>query len=275
MDVDLSFTQQGQPHVQQQSVPFFQHQHQQHQSIVGMIVPKGPVRTDFVPADATGTRYTLALNSQSGDLPWPLRLVNELVFFITNPSLMSKETGLLIYWQLRLPNGQGESGFELLGALWPSTKPSDTFRTGWAEHEQFVGLEQQQQQGASIVIGVSVEPISTIQNITGVDGNIMSQPWGGNINSVGMMMMPPTAGPFMNMPSAAAAAGNTVGNHASNKTSAHKIAEDLYNYMMSFDTGGATGNQTMVVPANIFDRWWSRFEAKLKLDPNFFLKNSV
>ena len=55
---------------------------------------------------------------------------------------------------------------------------------------------------------------------------------------------------------------------------AQKIAKDLYNFMLSFDTGGARGSQAMTVPANIFDRWWKRFEAKLNRDPNFFLKNN-
>jgi Protein of unknown function (DUF775) len=281
MDVDSSLTgglgpfgqQQQQQHFEQPTIPIAVAQPQQ--PLVGMIVPGGPVRTDFVPADATGTRFTLTLNAP-GDLPWPVRSVNELVFFVPNISLLQPNTGLLIYWQLRLSNGQ-ESGFELLGALWGPTKPSDVFRTGWAEHEQFVSLEQQTGGGttsalASIVFGVSVEPLSTIQNVTGLDGNAMSQPWGavgsgGNVSSGGGRGG--AASPF-----------GMTDSHDNNSTTnnrpmvAHKIAEDLYNFMMSFDTGGATGNQTMVVPANIFDRWWKRFEAKVKRDPNFFLKDS-
>lgn len=54
---------------------------------------------------------------------------------------------------------------------------------------------------------------------------------------------------------------------------AKKIALDLFNYMSSFDTGSGGGNM-MIVPKNVFDRWLSRFEAKAKIDPNFFMKNN-
>jgi len=60
------------------------------------------------------------------------------------------------------------------------------------------------------------------------------------------------------------------------KTTTHvakKIALDLFNYMSSFDTGSGGGNM-MTVPKNVFDRWLSRFEAKAKIDPNFFMKNN-
>jgi hypothetical protein len=55
---------------------------------------------------------------------------------------------------------------------------------------------------------------------------------------------------------------------------ARGIGQDLFNYMRSFDTNGAAGNQTIAVPANTFDRWWQRFERKLQRDPNFFMKNN-
>ena len=54
---------------------------------------------------------------------------------------------------------------------------------------------------------------------------------------------------------------------------AMKIAMDLFNYMQSFDTGvGGGGN--MLVPKNVFDRWMSRFEAKVRVDPTFFMKSA-
>ena len=54
---------------------------------------------------------------------------------------------------------------------------------------------------------------------------------------------------------------------------AQRIAQDLFNFMLSFDTGAGGGsNPVMVVPKNIFERWWTRFESKSKRDPNFFLK---
>lgn len=53
---------------------------------------------------------------------------------------------------------------------------------------------------------------------------------------------------------------------------AKKIATDLFNFMQSFDTGSA-GAGNMIVPKNIFERWLARFEAKAKVDPNFFMKS--
>lgn len=53
---------------------------------------------------------------------------------------------------------------------------------------------------------------------------------------------------------------------------AHKIALDLFSYMSSFSS---SGNQPgmMVVPNNIFDMWFKRFERKSQIDPNWFLKD--
>lgn len=52
---------------------------------------------------------------------------------------------------------------------------------------------------------------------------------------------------------------------------AQKIAADLFCFMQSFDTTGGAGGH-MVVPTNIFDRWYQRFENRFRRDPNFFLK---
>jgi len=52
---------------------------------------------------------------------------------------------------------------------------------------------------------------------------------------------------------------------------AKQIATDLFNYMSSFDLN--TYNDGLVVPRNIFDRWLKRFEAKSRVDPNFFMKS--
>ena len=53
---------------------------------------------------------------------------------------------------------------------------------------------------------------------------------------------------------------------------AQKIAADLFRFLQSFDTGSA-GSGQMVVPKNIFDLWYQRFESRLKRNPNFFLKS--
>lgn len=55
---------------------------------------------------------------------------------------------------------------------------------------------------------------------------------------------------------------------------AKKIALDLYNYLTSFDDA-AGRNGKVVVPTNVFDRWFARFERKYRLDSNFFMKESI
>ena len=54
---------------------------------------------------------------------------------------------------------------------------------------------------------------------------------------------------------------------------AKKIALNLFNYMQSFDDCSRGNNGMMMVPTNVFERWITRFEAKYKQDPNFFLRN--
>jgi protein Hikeshi len=172
--------------------------------------------------------------------------VNELCLFLLPGVALPPNAGLLIYWQLE--SGQnGPSGFELLGSLTPPSRSSDIFRTGWSDHGQFLSVGPNEP--AVVNVGISVEPLDTIHNLTPTNG--------GNSHL-------PSSGGSSSLSSAATSRRPLV---------AHRIAQDLFNFMQSFDTNGATGNQTMAVPANIFDRWWNRFETKLKRDPNFFLKN--
>lgn len=200
----------------------------------GFIVPDGPVRTDFVPSDKTGTKLTLQLNCP-GDLPSPLASVTELVCFLAPNCPLPAEHGVMIYFQISgAPSQPGAqppaTGFELLGSLTPS-RPSAVFRTGWSEHEQLLEL-MSSNIPVVVTIGLSVEPLHSIVNVQGT-------------NRVENRM-------FV----------------------AQKIAEDLFRYMQSFDTGGASGSGQMVVPTNIFDRWMQRFENKFRRDPNFFLKEN-
>ena len=57
------------------------------------------------------------------------------------------------------------------------------------------------------------------------------------------------------------------------KEFAHKIALDLYNYMLSFSSENPS-QTSMVVPKNVFDSWLSRFEAKYKRD-QFYDENGI
>ncbi|CAJ1920440.1 unnamed protein product [Cylindrotheca closterium] len=193
----------------------------------GLIVPGGPVLTEFAPMDATGTKFAMTLSSP-GQLPSPLTLVNELVCFLTNPQSLPPNHGVLLYWQLSF--AQEQSGFELLGSLTPD-RPSEILRTGWSEHSQFMVVGPNEP--AQVTIGLSIEPMDSVRNL----------------------------------------AMTTTDTHNRSKRPlvAQKIAQDLLNFMNSFDSG-ASGPSQMVVPKNIFERWWQRFENKSRRDPNFFMK---
>jgi len=262
-----SVAQQQQQQQQQQFVPqqqqqlqqqqqHFQQQQQQQQPLFGLIAATAPVRTDFAPVEGyNGTKFALSVTTaEPGGFPSPLSSVHELVFFLLPGAAraLPQDSGLLLYWQVAV--GDRSSGFELLGSLVPSEKQSDVFRTGWSEREEFIDLNLRQPPPVvTIRFGISVEPIGVVRNLT---------------TSSGMASGGATTNNYNN--------NTNNNNQASNDRRplvAQKIAKNLYNFMLSFDTGGATGNQSMVVPANIFDRWWRRFEAKLKRDPNFFLKN--
>ena len=234
---------------QQQQFLSPQHQHPG-PPLFGLIAATAPVRTDFAPVEGSnGSKFTLSVTTAPGDFPSPLTSIHELVFFLLPgaSSAMPQNSGVLLYWQVEVSSGNNmapvQSGFELLGSLVPSEKQSDVFRTGWSEREEFIGLDQQQPPPAvRINFGISIEPIEVVRNLTNTQ------------NPMGASQATPSTADKRPLV-------------------AQKIAKDLYNFMLSFDTGGARGNQTMTVPANIFDRWWRRFEAKLKRDPNFFLKN--
>lgn len=54
---------------------------------------------------------------------------------------------------------------------------------------------------------------------------------------------------------------------------AHKIAQDLFQYMASFSQ--SSDQKMMLVPTNIFDKWMERFDRKYQLDPNFMMKSNI
>jgi protein Hikeshi len=197
--------------------------------VFGLIVPGAPVRTDFVPVAPTQFSLTLP------DLP--LLTVTEIVLFATDvTSSIPPDCGVLCYWQISCSPTNESTGFALLGAL-TTAQPSALFRTGWGEHEQVVSMLQQSAPTAILTIGLSIEPLSQVQNVIG------------------------------------SASASLLGATNHRLFVAQKIALDLFRFMQSFDTGGGGSNsQLMTVPKNIFDRWYQRFENRFRRDPNFFLK---
>lgn len=215
-----------------------QAQTQQYPSqVLGILIPGGVVRTDFIPSDPSGTKFTLALTGIAGK---DIAAVSDLVFFLLPGVTLPPDHGAMLFWQIvstPSPNtmsstpftaGATTTEFELVGAI-ANHKPSGVFRTGWATNNTLTSAINSPSSTITINLGVSIEPMSSVQNIGVIQ----------------------------------------------NKTThvAKKIALDLFNFMQSFDTGGG-GVGNLVVPRNIFDRWMSRFEAKSRVDPNFFMKSS-
>lgn len=217
-------------------------QQQQALAPFGLIVPGCPVRTDFLPVDATKFAMTMTC---PGDIRVPLQSVREVVLF-NAASTIPLDLGVLCYWQITTTAAaaptpfanQSATGFELLGAI-TATQPSAVFQTGWSENEQLAELLSPQSNATmtpvTITFGLSLEPLSNVQNL----GDAVL-----------------------------AKAGQ------SKLFVAQKIALDLFKFMQSFDTGTSGSSTMMVVPNNIFDRWFQRFENRFRRDPNFFLKTT-
>uniref|UniRef100_A0A7S3PTW8 Hikeshi-like domain-containing protein n=1 Tax=Chaetoceros debilis TaxID=122233 RepID=A0A7S3PTW8_9STRA len=251
----------------------------------GIIFPGKPVVTEFTPADASGTKFTLTIPftcissssdsshssmSSTASFPDPTfnnkpdenspSSVTDIVFFLLPNISLPPNKAAMIYWQASPLNPSTTNatpmspqvinpspGFELLGAL-TNQKTSAVFSTGWATHENLLALASNGQ-GISITLGVSIEPIETLQNLQ----HILSEKERGG-----------------------------VGQTQDRKHVAQKIATDLFNYLQSFDdgsggmSGGSVGTTgSMVVPNNVFDRWYKRFEGKIARDPNFFMKSNI
>jgi hypothetical protein len=207
--------------------------------VIGLIIPGMPVKTNFVAIDATRLKFSLQL--APSDLPGSLLSITEIVVFLLPSTQLPMDHGVLCFWQISAiqttsptvsPPVLSATGFELLGALTPA-RPSGVFPTKWSENDQVIELLSA---GNSLLvtIGVSVEPLASVQNLVGS----VSDP------------------------------------HASRLFVAERIAADLFRFMQSFDTGAA-GSSLMVVPNNIFERWFKRFENKFRRDPSFFLRNDV
>mmetsp|Transcript_5808 Transcript_5808/g.12328 ORF Transcript_5808/g.12328 Transcript_5808/m.12328 type:complete len:217 (+) Transcript_5808:77-727(+) len=212
-------------------------QAQQPSQVLGVLIPGGVVRTDFLPTDNSGTKFSLVLSGISGA---DIASVSELVFFLLPGVNLPTDHGAMLYWQIISTTDQTSmdstpfsdrgptmTEFELVGAI-TNDRPSGSFRTGWATNETLSTAINSVYSSITINLGVSIEHISSIKNIGAIKDNTT---------------------------------------HV-----AKKIAVNLFNFMSSFDDGSGGGGN-IVVPKNVFDRWLSRFEAKARVDPNFFMKD--
>jgi hypothetical protein len=202
--------------------------------LFGMVCPGCPVRTDFVPADASGLKFAMTLT-----LPVHPALVSDLVFFFLPGAIESfpPQHGALLYWQATTVTSGSPmpltetTGFELLGAISPD-RPSAILRTSWATNDVLAAHASSTNTFVSITItlGVSIEPLPNISNLQIAEKGAEDR---------------------LNV--------------------AKKIAKNLFTYMQSFDDTSRPG--WMTVPTNVFQGWLTRFENKSRVDPNFFMKS--
>lgn len=53
---------------------------------------------------------------------------------------------------------------------------------------------------------------------------------------------------------------------------AKRVAMDLFRYMESFQAATLINAEQMVVPLNILDRWFNKFQDKFRRDPDFLTR---
>ena len=205
--------------------------------VFGVIIPGSSPRTDFSP-DPSGTKYTLALTDH--DLPpgGGPAAVTDLVFFFLPGAVQALPpgSGAMLYWQATAAiAGTPNATTTGFELLGAITpgKPSGILRTGWSTNEALAGLISTNNPNARITVTLGV----SVEPLA-------------NVQNLG----------------AGTGGGRDDGNVAK------KIAMDLFNYLQSFDDTGAKAGY-MTVPVNVFDRWMTRFQNKLRLDPVFFMKN--
>jgi ribulose-phosphate 3-epimerase len=58
----------------------------------------------------------------------------------------------------------------------------------------------------------------------------------------------------------------------SKETFARRVAMDLFRYMESFQAATAVSADHMVVPMNVLDRWFTKFQDKFRRDPDFLTR---
>ena len=132
----------------------------QQPQLFGLLIPGRPVRTDFIPVDEAGTKFTLIITDEN-----PLT-ISDIVFFLLPGIVLPPGTGAVVYWMVE------GSGFETLGAITP-VRPSGVFSTAWANNDAILSAVNQSasssmgemQTFVSITIGVSIEELSNIQNL--------------------------------------------------------------------------------------------------------------
>ncbi|GKY90910.1 hypothetical protein MPSEU_000065000 [Mayamaea pseudoterrestris] len=207
---------------------------QQQQHLFGLVVNGCPVRTDFAPVDASGQKFALRLHCP-GDLPAPLSSISEIVLFLMPNVPLPPNYGVLVYWQITadVPVAPNQVPPSTGFELLGSLTPTIPSRVFATGWSEHEQLLEVSSSNQPVYVTIGVA-LEPLQNVL----NVSNAP--ADMHNRRLMV-------------------------------AQTIAYDLFTFMQSFDTGSGGSNQ-MVVPKNIFDRWFQRFEAKFRRDPNFMMR---
>lgn len=198
----------------------------------GVICAGRAAQTDFQQVD--NNKYGIQI--QNGGT------VNHIVVFLLPGAILDPAVAASVYFQL--PGGD----FQLLGALSVS-KPSAIFKlnnTGSLINDSLDPDEMMdegaQQQQVPISIGISLEPVATVEEQL----NALKASRDSNSALVTSASIKPT-----------------VTNSQQTAVLANKIIQNAYNYLSGF-----TVNNNMV-SMNHFNDWWNKFKSKMANNPNF------
>lgn len=112
------------------------------QPLFGVVIPGRPLITEFQQIDATKAVTVV-------DFP---STITEITFFLLPTTAIPPGYGAILYYAM--PPFQQ---WAVLGSVDPS-KPSGTFRTGFATNEEIKNCQ-------CVQLGVSLEPLDTIRNL--------------------------------------------------------------------------------------------------------------
>jgi hypothetical protein len=187
---------------------------------------------------------------------------NHLVVFALPGTILPDGAAAAVYCQIPPSNE-----FKLLGAL-ANDKQSAIFKIrttssgntasgiGAVDEDAMVDEGISSAAGASggnIILGISLEPAAQVA--TALANLKASQ----STSLTGLEMVrrsPATPAPPV-----------------STKILAQRIIANAFNFLASFSSGGAAGQET--VPLKSFQEWWKKFEGKIERDPSFLERGDV
>lgn len=183
----------------------------------------------------------------SGQLPTTSFTQVSETQFLTNLTCPSTSLHIVVFITEPFPEGYG-------GAIyfnWPNPQPT------W----QYLGYISNNKPSAIFKVS-QIVPSDTTQ--TGMFGQS-----GGTIPQLGINALK-----LEELEQLVVASDNTAMTVASNYLFVQKMLENFYNYASSFALGQSqmTPSNDQFVSINVISEWFKKFEAKFKMDPNFWKK---